>query len=452
MRVSHQELAEKLVEYLQAPASEADFATLLEEVQAFDLAEVLLLVSEEQACRVLSRLDPTAAAEALEHLEFFVQYRLLHHLERDTTKQILDQMSSDAIADLAGAVHPKQAQQLLDMLPQDYAATIRGLMRYPENTAGGRMTVEYISVRQTMTMEQVLQHVRKVGRDAETIAYIYVVDAAGRLVGVISVRDLLLARTSDSVAEIMNTTVLSVTATMDQEEVAKVVTQYDLVAIPVVDDHRRLVGIITVDDMVDVIHDEATEDIQKLGGSEPLTDSYFQTPVWVLVKKRIGWILILFLAEAYTGTVLRHFEDTLAQVVALTFFIPLLIGTGGNTGSQIVTTLVRSLAVGEVKFSDMMKVLMREVSTGVLIGAVMGLTTLIRAYTLGVGAELGSVVGVTATFIVVWASVVAAVLPLILHRLKVDPAVVSGPFITTLVDGTGLFAYLTIARYMLGLH
>lgn len=451
MRLANHELQTKLAELLQVLGFETELSSLLEEVQSFDLAEVLPKLTEEQVRQVLAVLDSSAAAEALEHLEFIHQYRILHHMEQTTAKGILEQMSSDAIADLAGAIHPKQAQQLLNLLPQDYAAIIRGLMNYRENTAGGRMTIEYISVRQAMNVEQVLKHIRKVGREAETIAYIYVVDSAGRLVGVVSVRDLLLAGPQSMIADIMNTTVVSVPAIMDQEEVARVVAQYDLVAIPVVDDHRRLVGIITVDDLVDVMRDEATEDIHKLGGSAPLTESYFQTPILVLIKKRIGWILVLFLAEAYTGTVLRHFEETLAEVVSLTFFIPLLIGTGGNTGSQIVTTLVRGLAVGEVKFRDMVRVLMREMATGLLIGTVMGITTLIRAYTLGVGPELGPIVGVTSLFIVVWASVVAAVLPLVLYRLKVDPAVVSGPFITTLVDGTGLFMYFTIARFMLGL-
>jgi magnesium transporter len=452
MPLTNSELATKLEELLEAPDTATLLPALLDEVQPYDLGEVLTDLSEEQTCRILSLLPPTMAAEVVEHLEYIHQYRLLHHMDRAAAQEILGQMSSDAVADLAGAIHPKQAQQLLSLLTADYAEAIRGLMSYRENTAGGRMTIDYISVRQYMTVEQVLQHIRKVGREAETIAYIYVVDTAGRLVGVVSVRELLLASPVTPIADFMNTTVVSVPASMDQEEVARVVAQYDLVAIPVVDDHRRLVGIITVDDLVDVIRDEATEDIQKLGGSEPLTESYFQTPVMTLLRKRVGWILVLFLAEAYTGTVLRHFEDTLAQVVALTFFIPLLIGTGGNTGSQVVTTLVRGLAVGEVKFRDMAKVVARELVVGAMIGAIMGLTTMIRAYTLGVGPTLGPVVGVTAVFIVLWASVVAAALPLILHRLKVDPAVVSGPFITTLVDGTGLFMYFTIARIMLGLR
>lgn len=451
MHLTTNELEQQLEELLGSPEGESKLAALLEDVQPFDLAEVLPRLTEDRACHLLSVLDPTTAAEAIEHLEYIHQYRLLHHMDPAAAPAILDRMSSDAVADLAGAIHPKQAQQLLNLLPQDYAHTIRALMNYPENTAGGRMTIEYISARQYMTVEQVLHHIRKVGREAETIAYIYAVDPSGKLVGVVSLRDLLMEGPHSPIASFMNTTVLSVAASMDQEEVAKVVAQYDLVAIPVVDAHQRLVGIITVDDLVDVMQDEATEDIQKFGGSAPLPESYFQTSVLTLFKKRIGWILILFFAGAYTSTVLRHFEATLDQVVALTFFIPLLIGTGGNTGSQVVATLVRGLAVGEIGFRDMLNVLLREVSVGAMVGVIMGAATWLRAEMLGMGPELGPVVGTTAVLIVLWASMVSAMLPLILHRLKVDPAVVSGPLITTLVDGTGLFIYFSIAGYMLGL-
>lgn len=212
-----------------------------------------------------------------------------------------------------------------------------------------------------------------------------------------------------------------------------------------------MIGIITVDDLIDVIHEEATEDFQKLGGSQPLDEPYFKNSVWHLFKKRIGWLLILFVAEAYTGSVLRHYEDTLSEQIALAFFVPLLIGTGGNTGSQTVTTLVRALAVGEIQFKDMFKVFRKEVSTGLFLGISMGSFTLIRAFILGVNMDTASVVAISALFIVIWASMVAAVLPMILHKLKIDPAVVSGPFITNLVDGTGLIIYFTMAKIILHL-
>lgn len=450
MRRSHVEIEAKLIELLEK-GSIAELSSFLELLQPYDIAEVLPSLNIEQIHSVLSALPPAIAAETLEHLEYLDQYQILDHIGEDLARRIVAEMPSDALADLAGAIHPKQARELLRLMPPELATTIRGLMEFPENTAGGLMTVEYISLRSTMTVEQAMSHIRKVGRDAETVAYLYVIDAKGRLAGVVSVRELLLADPQTPIAEIMSENVVSVPATMHQEAVAQVVAQYDFVAVPVVDRHKRLVGIITVDDLVDVLQEEATEDIQKLGGSEPLTESYFLTPVTKLVRKRIGWILILFLAEAYTGTVLRYFESTLAEVVALSFFIPLLIGTGGNTGSQVVATLVRGLAVGDVTYKDLGRVLLRELSVGLMIGLVMGGATLLRAYTLGVGAELGAVVGLTALFIVIWASAIAAILPLVLHRLRVDPAIVSGPFITTLVDGTGLFIYFTIARLLLGL-
>lgn len=453
MHLTHEEVLGLLQGYLEGASLATDLMTQLEEVQSYDLAHLLLEHFDPPQIRtVLMALDPEFAAQIVEHWEFIDQYRLLHHLEPLIARAILEQMSTDAVVDLFGAIHPRQETQLIELLPEEYAATIRALRNYDENTAGGHMTIDYVSVRQSMTVAQVLAHIRKVGDEAETIAYIYVVDSAGRLVGVLSLRELILSEPNAIVESIMSTSPVSVPSTMDQEEVARVVSQYDLVAVPVVSPQMKLVGIITVDDLVDVIHEEATEDIQKLGGSEPLTESYFQTTILTLVKKRIGWILILFVAEAYTGTVMRHFEDVLAAAVSLAFFVPLLIGTGGNTGSQIVATLVRGLGVGEVTFKDMGRVLLREIATGVVIGVIMGVATFVRAYTLGVGPEIGPVVALTSTFIVLWASIVSAVLPLVLYRLKIDPAVVSGPFITTLVDGTGLFLYFTIARMMLGLH
>ncbi|PGQ48813.1 magnesium transporter, partial [Bacillus thuringiensis] len=235
-----------------------------------------------------------------------------------------------------------------------------------------------------------------------------------------------------------------------QEAVQKLM-DYDLSAIPVTTMDNRMIGIITFDDAMDVFEEEATEDIQKLGGSTPLDKPYFETSIWQIYRKRIGWLLLLFVAEAYTGSVLRHYEETLTHVVALAFFIPLLIGTGGNTGTQVVTTLVRAVALNEVKFKDIFRVMKKEALVGLLLGLTLAVAALIRAYTLGVGTEVAQVVAITGLFIVIWSSIVSSVLPLILNKLKLDPAVISGPFITTLVDGTGLILYFTIAKMLLGL-
>lgn len=277
------------------------------------------------------------------------------------------------------------------------------------------------------------------------------IDARGKLTGVVSLKEIILAKPNMKLEEIARGDLITVLVDQHQEQVADTLAKYDLVAIPVVNNDRRMIGIINVDDLIDVIHEEATEDIQKLGGSQPLEEAYFKNSVWSLFRKRIGWLLILFVAEAYTGNVLRYFEDTLDQVIALAFFIPLLIGTGGNSGTQTVTTLVRAMAMGEVGFKDIFKVVRKEVSTGVLLGIVMGMVALIRAEILGVGLDIGFVVAVTAVCIVVWASIAAALIPLTLHKLRIDPAVVSGPFIATLVDGTGLVIYFTLAKLLLSI-
>lgn len=442
---------EEIKKLLHLPGSSESLLEIVIPLMPYDLAEAIRQLDHEEQLMLVAMLPPEIAAEALEYLEPEIQYRILHHLDKENAIPLLSEMSSDVVVDLLLAIHPRQAEILKAWLPFEYQQKLDTLMTFPEHTAGSLVTVDYIAVREGWTVQKTLERIRRVGHEAELISYIYVVNARGQLVDVVSLREIILADPNAHLAEIVNKEVVSIPADLNREEAARILSQYDLVALPVVDAQNRLIGIITVDDLVDVIQDEATEDIHRLGGSQPLTESYFKTSVFELVRKRVGWLLILFLAEAYTGTVIRHFEDTLQQVVALAFFIPLLIGTGGNTGTQVVTTLVRGLAVGEINFRDMFRVMLRELSTGAILGIVMGGATVLRAYTLGVGLELGPIVGLTALFIVIWASLISSVLPLLLFRFRVDPAVVSGPFITTIVDGTGLFLYFTIARIMLGL-
>lgn len=447
----NEEVLQMVRQALSGGGSQDDLSGNLENLPPFDLAEMLPRFDERDQLSILSHLPHGVAAETLEHLEPPHQYRLLHHLEGDRARQILNEMPGDSVTDLFLAVHPRQAETLLDWLPEGYQAKIRGLMTYPENTAGGLATVNYVAARQSWTAEEALTHLRKVGREAELVAYVYVLDPLGRLVGVTSLRDLILAPPKAVLAEIMNTNNISVPTDMDQEEVARVVSRYDLVALPVVNADGRMIGIITVDDVLDVIEEEATEDIQRFGGQQPLTVPYLKTGVLGIFLRRAPWLLVLFLAANFTGTVLRHFEETLSQVVSLAIFIPLLIGTGGNTGSQTVTTLVRAMAIGEVGFADLLRVVGRETLVGMLLGTMMGTATLLSAFALGVDPAIGRAVAVAAAFIVIWAAMVAAVLPLVLNRFRVDPAVVSGPFIATVVDGTGLFIYFSIARLLLGL-
>lgn len=431
--------------------SQERFDEYISRYQPYDLAEMLVELEFGEQLKLISMLSVQHGAEILEYIEPELQYHILDHLEEEVTALLLNEMSSDKVVDLLLAIHPYQVNILMNYLPEDYRKTISTLMDFAPETAGSLATVDYIFARNSWTVEQALQHVRKVGREAEIVSYVYVLDMLGRLVGVVSLKEMILAKAGTKLSEIVREEVISVPAELHQQDAADLLSRYDLVALPVVAADQRMIGIITVDDLIDVIHEEATEDIHKLGGSQPLEEPYLKNSVWHLFRKRIGWLLILFVAEAYTGNVLRHYEDTLSEVIALSFFIPLLIGTGGNSGTQTVTTLVRAMAVGDVKFQDLFKVLRKELSTGVMIGACMGLVAFFRAELLGVGFDIGTVVAVTAIFIVIWASIVSAVLPLILHKLKIDPAVVSGPFIATLVDGTGLIIYFTMARIMLNL-
>jgi magnesium transporter len=346
---------------------------------------------------------------------------------------------------------PESAQAILvEMEPED-ATDVRALLAYPPNTAGGRMTPEFFAVTPQVTADEAIHALRALVEDAEFRSYLYVTDSTDRLLGIAPLHNLVLAQPETPVGQFMAPDPIKVRAGDDQEEVARTFHDSRLLAIPVVDDDGRLLGIITADDIADVIEAEDTEDVQRLGGSQPLDQPYLRVRPFELAKKRVGWLLLLFLGATYTGTVLRHFESQLEAAVALTFFIPLLIGTGGNVGSQTVMTVIRAMAVGEVRFGDLFRVWRKEIATAALLATVLAVAAVIRAWTLGVGEDVALTVAISTAVIVLWAATVAAILPLVIRRFRVDPAVVSAPLITTVVDGTGLFIYFEVARRLLSL-
>lgn len=316
----------------------------------------------------------------------------------------------------------------------------------PESAAAW-MSERVLTVRPDVLALQARQYVRAAWREAATSVYVYVVDD-GLLLGVVAFRDLMLAEADVPLRELMATRPVSAEVTDDQEEAARLLRRHRLSALPVVED-GALRGVITADQVADIDVAESTEDATMQGGSEPLEVPYLQATPWQLWRKRIVWLLLLFAAEAYTGTVLRNFEAELDQVVALAFFVPLLIGTGGNTGTQISTTVVRALAVGDIGMRDVGRVLRKEITTAGMIAAVMAAVAFGRAWMLGVGPGVAITVTLALAAIVVWSAIVSSVLPPVLRKLRVDPAVVSAPFITTLVDGTGLIIYFEIAKLVL---
>lgn len=432
-------VTESLADELRRLAAEGELVRYLTELPPSRLASLARDLGDEAFGNLLGAMDPSDGA------------MILSRLAVADAADVLEAMEPDEAADVVGEIHPEAADRILIEMEPVEAAELRDLLAYPPDSAGGRMTPAFVSIAPDLRADQAVVALRRVAEEAETVSYVYVTDPDDRLLGVLSLRNLVLGSPERKIAELMVPDVVTVPVDADQEVAARLLTENNLLAIPVVDADNRILGIITADDVADIIAEETTEDIERLGGSVPLEEPYLRARPHLLWRKRVGWLLILFMAEAYTGTVMRHFEHELESVVALAFFIPLLIGTGGNVGSQVVTTIVRAMTVGDVRFNDIFRVMGKEFVTGIMLGVVMAAATFLRAMTLGVGVDVGLVVAVSVTTIVIWAAVVGALLPLILHQLRVDPAVVSAPFITTLVDGTGLVIYFSFARYILQL-
>jgi magnesium transporter len=414
-----------------------------------DQADLFAELGDEAQVTLLPELHPADSADILEKLDDEAAAELISALPSEAVIRIVDQMQPDKAADLLGDIHPQQAEIVLAGLedPEE----VRPLLLHPDDSAGGLMTSEFLALRRRMTAADAIRAVHDWKPEAEEIYFLFVVDGTGRLCGVVSLRQLIVAEPDTPLQAIMDPEVISVQAGTDQEECARIMTRYDLLALPVVDGDGKLLGVVTVDDVVDVLVDEATEDIQRLGGAQPLERPYLDTGILTLVRKRIGWLLLLFVTETLTGSVLRHFEGELQAVVALSFFVPLLIGTGGNAGSQTTSTIIRALAVGEIDLGDALYTLWHELRTGLLLGLAMAAIAYGRALTWGSSQALAITVSLTILTIVVWANGLGSVLPLLAARLRIDPAVVSGPVMSTLVDATGLFIYFTVARVILGL-
>ncbi|MEA2584307.1 MAG: magnesium transporter, partial [Thermomicrobiales bacterium] len=340
---------------------------------------------------------------------------------------------------------------LVQMEPAE-AAEIRELMSYPPDTAGGIMTPAFVAVSPDLRADQTVAALRRVAEEAETVNYVYVTDPDEHLLGVLSLHKLVLTRPETPVRDLMFRDPVTVRVDTDQEAAARILTERDLLALPVVDFDGRLVGIITADDVADVLEEEATEDIERLGGSQPLDEPYLRASPTLLFRKRIVWLLVLFCAQFVTVSILGHYEGLIAQATILALFIPILTGTGGNVGSQTVTTIIRAMALGEAAPRHVFRILRKELATGLALGTVMACLMFLRALLTEDGTvEVALTVAVAVLAITVWAATVGAVLPLVLSKFKVDPAVVSAPFISSLVDGTGLIIFFLLAQAILNL-
>ncbi len=419
-----------------------------------DLAELLNQLTLSEAATVVSMLPVARAIELCDQPRFRRRAAILEKLEPTRAAEILDGLSADERTDIIQKMGQHECHRVLPKLRPEIRSELEGLLEYPDHTAGGIMTTEFVRLDPSMRVGDALKHIRSVAREKESIYACYVMEpGTDRLLGAVSLRDLVMADLDKLLTEVMRKKPITVSVGDDQEAVAQKIGKYNLLAVPVLEKDGRVVGFVTVDDVIDVLIEEGTEDILRMAAVEPgaLDKPYFSNPILRVVRKRIGWLLLLFVAETFTGTVLRFYENELAAVVALSFFIPLLIGTGGNAGSQTVTTIIRSIALGEVRLRDSWRVLMREASTGIMIGVVIGGVAFGRALLWGASAPLAITVSLTVLAICTWSTTVGSLIPLAAERFGVDPAVLSAPLITTLVDATGLIIYFSIAKAILHL-
>lgn len=378
---------------------------------------------------------------------------ILERLEPARVAAILEGLSADERTDVIQKMGLHQRHRILPKFAPEVRSELEDLLQYPDHTAGGIMTTEFVRLDPKMTVAEALKHIRSVAQEKESIYACYVMDPeSDNLLGAISLRDLVMAELDRPIVAVMRRKPITVNALDDQEKVAEKIGKYNLLAVPVVEQDGSVVGFVTVDDVIDVLIEEQTEDILRMAAVEPgaMDKPYFDNPILRVVRKRIGWLLLLFVAGTLTSGVLHQFEAELAAVVALAFFIPLLIGTGGNAGAQTVMTVIRSLALGEVGVRHAWRVVGREATTGVLVGILVAPIAFVQALFWRAPLPLAVTVAVTMFAICVWSTTVGSLIPILAQRFGVDPAVLSAPLITTLVDATGLVIYFTIAKLILG--
>lgn len=431
---------------------------MIDERRFFELKKYLSEILPPDIMELIDPLDITDKVIVFRLLNKEIAAEVFSLLDHDDQEELLKQFGEAKIREIIGEMDPDDRTELFDELPENMVkalikllspeerALANRLLNYPEDSAGRLMTPEFIELNKNMTAGEAIETIRKTGLDKETIYYSYVTDCNGHLIGIVSLKDLLLASPDKKVEDLMTTNFVSVHTHDDQEEVARVLTKYDLVAIPVVDNDNKLVGIITVDDVVDVIHEEATEDFHKMAGIEAPDEPYFSTKFFVLGRKRALWLIVLLVTSYLSSIVLKHYSYILQVVVPLAFFIPMLTGTCGNTGMQSATLIIRGLATGEIELRDFLRIIFREILMGAFLGVILGLFSFVRARFVDTDPFIGISVGVAVFVSVIVANMIGSVLPMILKKLKIDPAISAGPFISTLLDVTTLLIYFSIAE------
>ena len=437
-----------------------DFSTLkevLSEWSPTDVAELISEFAESEQALIFRILPRDLAADIFEYIDFDLQVSLLKGLGKEEVAAILNEMSPDDRTALLEDLPGSAARQMITLLSAEERKIAVTLLGYPEESVGRLMTPDYIAVKPEWSINEVLNHIRQYGKDSETLNIIYVVDEKGKLIDDIKIRDIILAQPELIVNDLMDENFVALHVTDDQEKAVGVFKKYDRVALPVIDKMGLLIGIVTVDDVFDVAEAEATEDIHKIGGVEALDEPYSTIPILNMVKKRAVWLTILFIGEVLTAIAMGYFENEINKAIVLSVFIPLIISSGGNSGSQAATLVIRAMAIGEITLKDWWLIMRREILSGFSLGCILGtigfLQVTILANFIGTIGEHWVLVGLTVGFsligIVLWGTFSGSMLPFILKRLGADPATSSAPLVATMVDVTGLVIYFTMAIIIL---
>lgn len=442
-------------EELEELLKEKDYRAIrmkIMDMNEVDIAFVMDDMEDEDALKIFRILPKDIAADVFANLELEAQQYIISSLTAKEASHIIDNLMADDATDLLEEMPANVVKKILANASPEARSDINHLLKYPEDSAGSIMTVEFVDLREDMTVDDAIIRLRRIGLDKETVNICYVVDHHRVLKGTVALRYLLLRNPDEIIGDIMNTKVISINTQMDQEEAARQISKYDFTAMPVVDNENRMVGIITVDDVVDIIEEEATEDIEKMAAILPTDKPYFRMTTFETYKKRMPWLLLLMISATFTGAIITNYEHALASYVILTAYIPMLMDTGGNAGSQASVSIIRGLSLGEIEFREIFQVIWKEVRVAFFCGLTLAGANFIKLLLWdGLGLQMAGIVAVTLVIVVVVAKFIGCTLPLIAEKIGFDPAVMASPLITTIVDAISLTVYFSIATSVLGI-
>lgn len=446
---------ELIFEEIKALLAERKYAQLYARVKTLQPADIALLFEEipmEDVILTFRLLPKDTAADTFVELEADRQMLLISAFSDAELKAVLDELYLDDTVDIIEEMPANVVRRIIRYSTPEMRQSINEVLNFPADSAGSIMTIEYVDLKAEMTLDQAFDHIRATGWDKETIYTCYVINADRHLEGVVTVQQMLLCDRASTIGEIMDRNVISCKTGDDKVEVAQTLNKYDFLALPVVDNEERLVGIVTIDDAIDVLTDEATEDMEIMAAITPIEKTYLRTGIFETWKQRIPWLLLLMLSSTFTQKIITAAEDALSACVALTAFIPMLMGTGGNAGGQVSVTVIRGLSLDEIDFGDWLRVLWKELRVSLLCGATLAVANFAKLLFIDrVTMDVALVVCITLVVVVLFAKVVGCLLPIAAKRIRLDPAVMASPFITTIVDALALLTYFRIASMMLGI-